>query len=90
MFDLLVIVPASSFGLYPHRFGKHSHDELSILVPLSQCCRSDFWMFYEFLTVLFAKVSVSSSCYRQGLKDIDEVSSNTLDQSKIAQQLLKI
>ncbi|TRY83992.1 hypothetical protein DNTS_009940, partial [Danionella cerebrum] len=22
-------------------FGKHSHDELSILVPLSQCCRSD-------------------------------------------------
>lgn len=22
------------------RFGKHSHDELSILVPLSQCCRS--------------------------------------------------
>lgn len=21
-------------------FGKHSHDELSILVPLSQCCRS--------------------------------------------------
>ena len=24
----------------PCRFGKHSHDELSILVPLSQCCRS--------------------------------------------------
>lgn len=22
-------------------FGKHSHDELSILVPLSQCCRSE-------------------------------------------------
>lgn len=22
----------------PHRFGRHSHDETSILAPLSQCC----------------------------------------------------
>lgn len=25
----------------PASFGKHSHDEMSILVPLLQCCRSD-------------------------------------------------
>ena len=26
-------------GLFCHRFGNHSHDELSILAPLTQCCR---------------------------------------------------
>lgn len=29
-------------------FGKHSHDEMSILVPLSQCCRykNEDYVFY--------------------------------------------
>lgn len=27
------------------RFGKHSHDEVSILAPLSQCCRLVIKMF---------------------------------------------
>ena len=29
----LIALPSS------HRFGKYSHDELSILAPLHQCCR---------------------------------------------------
>lgn len=31
-------------------FGKHSHDELSILVPLTQCCRSQLFLAGHFLT----------------------------------------
>lgn len=33
----------SKIKLFPFdtRFGKHSHDEMSILVPLTQCCRYD-------------------------------------------------
>lgn len=40
----MAVLPVSFLVVYVHlrRFGKHSHDELSILVPLSQCCRSDF------------------------------------------------
>lgn len=37
-------------------FGKHSHDELSILVPLTQCCRSEL-----FLTVTFL-ISPDAEC----------------------------
>lgn len=28
-------------------FGKHSHDELSILVPLTQCCRSQLFLYNQ-------------------------------------------
>ncbi|MEE6524108.1 hypothetical protein FKM82_023343 [Ascaphus truei] len=28
-------------------FGKYSHDELSILVPLNQCCRYNCFFFYS-------------------------------------------
>lgn len=37
------------FVFYTCRFGKHSHDEMSILVPLSQCCRSDFFQAFLFV-----------------------------------------
>lgn len=40
---LAIFVCASKFILFTcgARFGKHSHDEMSILVPLTQCCRYD-------------------------------------------------
>lgn len=48
-------------------FGKHSHDELSILVPLSQCCRSVLAL----LTLYYYSVFVASlheSAYNFGGK----------------------
>lgn len=39
-------------------FGKHSHDEMSILVPLTQCCRYSKVLFCVF-TALKLDVSVT-------------------------------
>lgn len=57
----LILVCISEIRLFPSdaSFGKHSHDEMSILVPLSQCCR------YEDEDYMFARrfsIAASTLC----------------------------